>query len=177
MRERGIRYLLDTALVMTIAALSISNTVLRHRLDSANDEVIALRHASFRVGDVIPEFMGRDRADHRVRVAATSQRGRVLVIVLPGCGSCERVLNAVSARPSADVTVVSVLPLPVSKATAVRVAPPTSFVAVENVRHSPLAARLRVVPQIIRVSREGAVTEVCKTYEACITHLSDSRSG
>lgn len=168
--KRTLEVVAVSILLGMVVVLSISNYVLRQRLNAAYASANGAASdppSSFHVGDVIPAFAATDR-DGRKILVRPSERPRILILTLPGCEACEHVLEGVATKPNQNVLVVSVLPKLASTADAEKVPKAIPMVFIDDFRKSPIRNRARVIPQILRITDSGKVTEVCKSYEACI---------
>lgn len=159
--------------VLVFIGLAISNFSLRRQLEKQKRSTQA-RQARFFEGDAIPSFSARDRAQRPVELSGVAEAGRVLVMFVPGCDACEKVLGEIAAKPSPKVTVVSLMSQHLAAASAKRLAPDVPLFFIDDIHHSTLQSRARVVPQILRLGADGKVAEVCQTYQACVQHLTSS---
>jgi hypothetical protein len=151
----------------------MSNITLRRQLDAALRAKAVGSDGIFHVGDDMPSFNARDRADHVVRVGGVSDHQRVFIFVLSGCDSCEKVLSSVSANPGSNTAIVSILP-PQPSAEAKKAPPSVPIYFVDD--FGPLRAHARHFPQILRVTEAGKVAEVCLLYKTCLDHAQPSAS-
>jgi hypothetical protein len=173
MTERTFRILAYIIVLAVVISLAISNVMLRRRLDVALRARTVGSDGMFHVGDDMPSFNARDRADHVVRIGGVSDHQRVFIFVLSGCDSCEKVLSSVSANPGANTAIVSILP-PQPSAEAKKAPPSVPIYFVED--FGPLRAHARHFPQILRVTEAGKVAEVCASYKTCLDHSMTSAS-
>jgi hypothetical protein len=156
--------------VLLFIALAASNFSLRHRLDQLQNTKVA-QQSRFFEGDVIPRFEARDRAQRPVALSGAAQAGRVMVMFIPGCDACESVLAQIAAKPSPNVTVVSLMSQKLAASAAKGLSAGVPLYFIDDIHRSSLQSRARVVPQILRLGADGKVAEVCQTYQACVEHL------
>jgi hypothetical protein len=154
----------QSLLIIVFVGLAISNFSLRRQLDAA----LHASAARFEVGDEVPRFLARDRANRPTELGGTNQTPTVLVFYAPGCHSCAAIIDEIVTKPSPNVTLVSVASPGVPNAEAKKVAPEVPLYFVDNFARSPLMARGRVVPQMLRLGAGGKVLEVCRAYLPCI---------
>jgi hypothetical protein len=165
------RNLSELAMACVIVTLTIANVHLRRDLADLMRSRSLNAPTSFEAGQTLPAFRVRDEANRLIPFASVDGHDRILVFVLPGCASCEKVLEDVQRKPSPSVDVVSVLPAAASRNEARKIVAPVHFFSLDNVRHSPLRDWTRSVPQILRIKPDRAVVEVCHSYETCLAHL------
>ncbi|HSY47365.1 MAG TPA: hypothetical protein VLC46_01000 [Thermoanaerobaculia bacterium] len=164
--NRSLRIAIFSAMAIVIVALSISNVVLRRRVDAALHSA-ASHQQRFRVGEMLPEFSVMDRYNHVTRIGGASADERVFVFFLPGCNPCEEALAAVAAKPYKNTVVVSVLSPQLSAADEANLPAAVSAYSVDDFAQSPINSRAHTVPQIVRVSTRGSIVAVCATYASC----------
>jgi hypothetical protein len=165
------RNLTELAMACVIVTLTIANFHLRRDLTDLTRSQNPNATSSFEAGQILPAFRARDGANRLIPFASAESRERILIFVLPGCDSCEKVLEDVQRKPSPSVDVVSVLPAAASRNEARKIVAPVRFFSLDSVRHSPLRDWTRSVPQILRIEPDRKVVEVCHSYETCLAHL------
>ncbi len=167
--------LVRAAFLVVFVGLVYSNFSLRRQLEGALSPGTAGRSTGmFAIGDAVPRFVARDRSDRVASLGGASDRDRLLVLVHPKCKYCMLLVKGIAARPSSNLTVVSIVPKHLSAEVTKAMPASVPLYFIDQIQKSPLAPHAHGVPQILRVSADGRVTEVCRSIESCTP---DSRGG
>ena len=160
--------LVRVAFLVVFAGLVYSNFSLRRQLEAALNTSTAGRSAGmFAAGDTVPRFVARDRSDRAATLGGASGRDRLLVLVHPKCKYCMQLVKGIAARPASNLTVVSIVPKHLSAEVTKAIPGSVPLYFIDQIQKSPLAPHAHGVPQILRVSPDGRVTEVCRSIESC----------